>query len=238
MRGRIVLPPAVCGGGWSEPLALRPVPEGVRRDLERIWTTEARAEHASIAAFSKVALELLALGAPPALVAGCQRAALQEVRHAQLCFAVASAYAGRPLAPGPLPEALSGDAPDLARLARESLLDGCVGEGLTAETARLGAESARDPEVARVLRVLGRDEAGHAALAWAIVEWAVERGGEALRRALVDALRRAAPPGLAELPEHGRIGGSTLTLLFETLRVGREHATGAPNELLEALEEK
>ncbi|HWC75384.1 MAG TPA: hypothetical protein VG454_15725, partial [Gemmatimonadales bacterium] len=119
VRGRWVITsvaPAAEPAGWTEALALAPVPEAARRVLADVWTVEARAEHAAVAAFSKLALELMALGAPPDLVARANRAAIQEVEHARLCFAVASAYAGRALEPAPLPEALAGDTPDLSRL--------------------------------------------------------------------------------------------------------------------------
>ena len=68
------------------------VPPGPLRDaVVKAWTTAARAEHASVASFARFTLQLLHLGAPADLVADAQQAALDEVRHARLCFGVASA---------------------------------------------------------------------------------------------------------------------------------------------------
>lgn len=226
VRGRKVKTPvetAPVDAGWSElpgaPAAPAPVPAELRPELARIWTEEAQLEHAAIAAFSKLSLELMALGAPPALVARTHRAALDEVEHARLCFAMASAYAGHPLGPAPLREALVGDTADLRRLARESLLDGCIGEGMAAEMARLGAEHARDPEVVRVMKVQAADERSHAELSWAMVEWCLGHGGEALRRELLAALGEARMPACHDLPEHGRVGRLLLEPHFAALVV-------------------
>src|SRR5207248_1646672 len=75
-----------------------------REELARSWLVEARAEHASIAAFSALSLDLMAVGAPPRLLERAHRAALDEIVHARVCFALASAYAGEELAPGAFPD--------------------------------------------------------------------------------------------------------------------------------------
>jgi hypothetical protein len=205
---------------WTAPVELAPVGEDERALLAEIWTDDARAEHASVAAFAKLTLELVALGAPPQLVARASYAAVQEVEHARLCFALASAYRGAPLGPAPLPEAVVGDVVELDRIARESLLDGCMCEGIAAEAAQLGAQSATDPAVARVLRIQAADEAQHAELAWAIVEWCISLGGEPLRTLLREALGEATLPRCHDLhlPAHGRIGKHVLEPRFEQLR--------------------
>jgi hypothetical protein len=64
-----------------------------RAVLAAAWTQDALVEHASVAAFARTTLELMALGAPAELVAGAQAAAADEVRHARVSFALASAYA-------------------------------------------------------------------------------------------------------------------------------------------------
>jgi hypothetical protein len=219
VRGRRVVTPVKREhSDWNEPATLMPVPDEVRRMLAEIWTEEAQAEHAAVAAFSKLALELIAMGAPPRLLHRANRAAMQEVRHARLCFALASAYRGEPVSPGPLPSALSGDHTSLAKLARESIIDGCLREGLAAEIARLGAEHARDPEVARVLRIQARDELGHARLAWEIVEWCLAEGDESVRCAALQAVDEAGMPRVDDLPEHGRVGRDRIAPIFEAMR--------------------
>jgi hypothetical protein len=66
------------------------------------WTKLGQMEHASIAAFARLQLQLLALGAPPDLVQACNQALIDETAHTRLCFGLASAYAGRGIGPGPL----------------------------------------------------------------------------------------------------------------------------------------
>jgi hypothetical protein len=138
------------------------------------WLEDALGEHASIAAFARAAQELLAVGAPAELVAGCQRAALDEVRHARACLGIASRLAGVRLAFGPLAP-LAPRAPSLARLAADTFVEGCVEETLGAVIAERRLAAERDPRVRGVLRMRARDEARHAALAWRTVAWAAAR---------------------------------------------------------------
>src|SRR5262249_9106811 len=63
------------------------------------FAREAAFEHASIAAFSRVALGLLGLGAPAELVAETHAAALDEVEHARVAFALSSAFGGEARGP-------------------------------------------------------------------------------------------------------------------------------------------
>lgn len=47
------------------------------------WSLAAQQEHASIASFSKFSLELMAVGAPAALLVRAHEAALDEINHAR-----------------------------------------------------------------------------------------------------------------------------------------------------------
>jgi hypothetical protein len=134
-----------------------------------------------------------------------------------LCFGVASAYAGRKLGPAPLPQALEGDTVDIARVAREALLDGCLREGLAAEIAATGASTAIDPAIARVLRIQAREEAQHAELCWAIVAWAIEREGTGMRDMLLAQVIRAPFPRCDDLPEYGRVPRSVVAPMYDAL---------------------
>ena len=174
------------------------VPERTRRVLAKLWLEDARGEHASVPAFEHLALDLLAAAAPEYLVAGARRAALEEVEHATICFAIASSYGGMDLraswgrsAPVWRPAAGSRRAL-LMRLAVESLIDGCIEEGIAAESARLGARHATEPAIRRALDRIAREEAGHADLACAIVDWAIRE-----EPSLLPALRE-------ELEDHGQ----------------------------------
>ncbi len=215
---RVVAAPAVDGTGWETERAIpdaSPLSPEVRGALARLWMESARGEHASVPAFSRLSLSLVALGAPARLVEAAHRAALEEIEHARLGFSFASAYAGEPVGPGPLPElqrASAVTATSLAALAAESLIDGCLLEGVAAEVARRALFRARDRQVRAALAVIARDEASHAELAWDVVQWCCERGGEGVRRRLTAALGAAPasmtapriPEALADvLADHG-----------------------------------
>lgn len=217
VRGRRCVTPLATTDEWIADVEVAPVPAPVLPILRTVWTQEAQAEHAAIAAFAKLSLELIALGAPPDLVIRAHRAALQEVQHARLCFGVASAYAGTTLGPAPLPEALAGDTVDLDRVAREALLDGCLREGLAAEIAATGASTAIDPAIARVMRIQAREEAQHAELCRAIVKWAIGRGGEPMRDMLLGQVSRAAFPRCDDLPEYGRVPHAVVAAMHAAL---------------------
>ena len=154
------------------------------------WTQAALMEHASIAAFARFALELLALGAPPHLVHDATSAMADEQRHAAACFALASAYAGTPLGPGKLDVAHALDTVDLERVAVTTFLEGCIGETVAAVEARELAARAIDGVVAETLRVIAADESRHSALAWRFLRWALERGGAELARTVTAVLDR------------------------------------------------
>ncbi len=103
-------------------------------------------------------------------------------------------------------------ATSLAALAAESLIDGCLLEGVAADVAQQALAHARDERARAALAVIARDEASHAELAWDVVLWCCDRGGEAVRRRLLAALEKAPtavpspniPAGLAaELADHG-----------------------------------
>jgi hypothetical protein len=191
--------------------------------LAREWEMDAKLEHASIASFARLTLELLALGAPPDLVLLSQAASIDEIEHARLCFALASRYGGAAIGPGPLnvAGALS-ESTDLAALAAETVREGCVGETLAALLANEQLEAATDPEARQVLTRIAADEARHAELSWKIVRWAIAQGGERVSRAATAAFERAlaelaAPPeatcatvtaDVANWHAHGRLQAS------------------------------
>ena len=66
--------------------------------LAEEWIENARSEHASVPAFSRLSLTLMSLGAPARLVEGAHRAALEEIEHARLAFALAGATRVKPVA--------------------------------------------------------------------------------------------------------------------------------------------
>ena len=185
-----------------------------RRLLADAWARSGQFEHASVASFARVVLDLLAHAAPPELVEAAQTACGEEVRHARLCFALASAYAGEALGPGPLLAPAAPPSADLAELAAATVLEGCINETCAALEALTARDLCEEPVVREVLAEIAADEARHAALAWRTVAWALRVGGEPVRDAVRAAFRRglAADEGPTETdgcpPGQGRLSAS------------------------------
>lgn len=148
------------------------VSEAARAEALGLWRRAARAEHASIASFARFALELLALGAPPELLADATAAMADELRHARQCLGVVVALGGEAEGPGPLRVAGALDEePVLSQVLVGTLREGCVNETLAAAEARAAAARCQDPAIREVLEGIARDEEAHAALAWRAVRW-------------------------------------------------------------------
>lgn len=192
--GRPALPPVEPGGAWATQAVELTVDPAVRDELAARWRENGRTEHASVAAFARLTLDLLAVGAPPTLIAAAQRDALDEVRHAETCFALARAIDGRSRSPGAFPEAAATQRPARSRvvalcaLAVDSLIDGAVNEGVSARIAAALARRCDDGPFRAALRGIAADEGRHAAHGWDVVEWCVAQGGEPVARALVGAV--------------------------------------------------
>jgi hypothetical protein len=185
--------------GWSEG-ALPKVSSLSREEraaLAAAWTKDALLEHASVASFARFSMVLLAAGAPADLIEAAHRASLDEIRHARLCFALASGFAGEAVEPGafPLGKSLDIDS-SLIGLATSTVIEGCIGETVAAIRAAEQLARAEDPAVRDALAIIAEDEARHAELAWKTVLWAIKEGGEpvreAVRRAFSEALGGAA----------------------------------------------
>ncbi len=240
--GASVVAERASGAGWIDELSpeVNALDATTRAALAAAWRDDAFAEHASIAAFTRVAMQLIAVAAPPELLEGAHRAALDEVRHARLCFTLASMYGARWEAPGPIaPDAIRHAVCDRASLAREALLEGCLGEGVAAAIARASRDTAEDPAVMGALATIADDEARHCELAWSILGWCLETGGAAVAQAVDDALRALAAADFSlELPagvdaaawaSHGRVDPARAEALHEaTARSVAERAWRHP----------
>jgi hypothetical protein len=207
-----------------------------RRAVARGWLDDALAEHASVASFARATLELLAVAAPPALLAAHQRAGLQEIRHAERCFALARAYGGGAVDPGPIAVPLPRGG-GLARLACDTFVEGCVNETIGALLAARALEACTVTPVRDVLRIIAAEEAAHAALAWKTLAWALKEGGAEVARAVLDRARRAAAVNVyiahesaaTDLRAHGRLDDAAIRsathdawqLVIEPLLAGR-----------------
>lgn len=151
---------------------------------EAPWLADAQVEHASVAAFARLSLQLLALGAPVELVRDAQLASLDELRHAEFFFALASQEAGSQLRPGALDVAGALDDLSLAALIESNLLEGCLGETRAAEHLRRRAQRVTDPELKAALLAIADDETRHAALAFRVLAWCRETAPELTRSSI------------------------------------------------------
>jgi len=208
-------------GDWCSSLApgLHALRPSERAELAGHWTECALAEHASVASFARFALELLALGAPPELLLRAQQAMADEVRHARDAFALASAYRGQSIGPGPLDVEGALTPPSLASVLRTALLEGCIGETVAAVEAAEALAVVKDDAVRAALSRVAPDEAAHAELAFRFVKWALDQAGPDLRDELVaEAMRIVDGAGRAArvddtsnmrpaLTSHGALGG-------------------------------
>ncbi len=162
------------------------------RALGEAWERDALLEHASIASFARATLELMEHGAPAALIEATQRASLDEIRHASLCFALASRHLGRPIRAGAV-EACGPRGGSRADLAVRVFFEGCVGETIAALVADRSLTGCSDEEARSALEIIAGDEARHAELAWETLAWAIGTGGEDARETLALAVAAARP---------------------------------------------
>jgi hypothetical protein len=188
---------------WALPAPAPPLGLGgtVRRALGQAWLADARMEHASVAAFERLARHLALLGAPSALQAEARRAADDERRHAAACFALAGRLLGLRLGAPPVP--VPHDVPPtLAALAVDSLVEGCLGEGAAALQAEWALPHCTDAATACTLAAIATEEAAHARLAAAVVAWAEGVGGAAVHQAVRRARAHLPAPPPSEALGH------------------------------------
>jgi hypothetical protein len=142
------------------------------------WAIAGSGEHASVAAFARLSLQLLRLGAPSDLLRGVHQAAMDEVGHAEICWAIAQRFGAPRVSAGPFPfpDSIAVDA-DLPALAAAAVREGCLAETLGAHVVSVAAELASELEVQAALRRIAREEAAHAVLSFRIIAWALRVGG-------------------------------------------------------------
>lgn len=156
------------------------------------WLSDAGFEYTSVASFARAALELMAVGAPAELIRDCHLAALDELRHAEVCAEIAWSLGAAPVVPRVVP-ALAPREASWVRIAVDTFLEGCVGETLAALVLRAAAAECPEPELRAALEAIAEDEERHAALAWRTLRVALERGGEPVVEALHEAAAGARP---------------------------------------------
>lgn len=186
------------------------VPPHARAGLAAEWRENGRKEHAAVASFGRTLLDLMALGADAELLAALHRDALDELRHAEACFALAAALDGQHVRAGAFAGArsrralLPGRRLALVQVAIEALIDGALNEAVAARI--LGRLAKGGGPLADLLRRIAADEARHAAHSWAVVRWCVREGGLLVKMALRGAARALPKRMRGDLPAPARRG--------------------------------
>lgn len=147
-----------------------------RERLGRAWIETGLAEHASVAAFARFVLHLMSLGAPPDLLLEAIRAMGDEVHHARLCFGIARQFTSQPAGPGRMDLAGTFEQrDDPISILRGAILEGCFGETVSAQSARVALERTEDTNIRAALTRIVDDESRHAALSWRFVGWMLQQ---------------------------------------------------------------
>jgi hypothetical protein len=177
---------ACVGGRCPEGLAPS-VPRGAADPLGAWLAANAHLEAASIDAFEILATELGAHRAPPAFIQAARAAIADERRHADTVGRLATSRGAAP----PAVQVSRGPVRNLETIARENAVEGCVRETYAALLAFRQALAATDPAIRRAMGGIARDEARHAALAWAVDGWSQPLLAPAARRRVREARHEA-----------------------------------------------
>jgi hypothetical protein len=155
---------------WASSTAAA-LPQSLRDDLAEMWRARMVSEHRSCGIFNLYALDLAGAGAPAEFLSLACRAALDEVRHAELFARLASLYSGRPETPPPGIPPMPDDPeiPIRLQVAREALHLGISSETFSAVSLVEMHVRAVDPVVKQVAAVVISDEIYHARMGWAFV---------------------------------------------------------------------
>jgi hypothetical protein len=142
---------------------------GTRARLGRQWASRAQAELRVAGVFTVVAHDLLEQGADPAVLHIAARAVSDEVRHADLCRALAERYVGRPVAwpvAGRSAMPSLSRAPASLRATLHTVAMGCVNETIASAWLEESLQRVTAPAARAVIRELIADDIHHARLGW------------------------------------------------------------------------
>ncbi len=213
---------------WERSTAAQLTP-AQRERAARTWRTRGQAEYLAVSTFSVLSMDLCAAGVPADFLSAVHQAAIDEVRHAELCVRLTSLYSGAPEIP---PLGLSDLPDDPARPKRlqalsNALLVSCVAETYATTAVAVMRDEAVDPCVQAVLKIIYADEIRHARLGWSFLAWSLREGGAAAITAAAEMVPVAvkacanvveAPRSLdvidAVLRGHGLMGAAEERVLF------------------------
>lgn len=210
------------GDGWSTGVSFELPEQAIRQRVLDAWISAAQEEHSAVASFSRFNLELMALGAPADLVRRSTQAVVDEIEHAELCFAVASFLAGEPIEAGPIEIGGSLDrSVDPGMVLVAAIIEGCVNETVSAVQVREAARGVADEGLAKALAQVAIEEERHAELNWAFVRWLLDQHPELREVAQLTFASVVLPPEPAADPDSDALAA------FGVLCERRQHRMAA-----------
>ena len=157
---------------WNTPMSVSMIENSTyNHDVGIKWLQQAEGEHASIASFARHTLQLMSIGAPSELLEASQAAAIDEIKHAKMCYGLASTFMDKEVIPGVLDVDKSLNELELKDIIRSIIQEGCMEETLAAIEAHYRESLAQDPFVKVALKEIAEDETKHAKLAWDTIGW-------------------------------------------------------------------
>ena len=201
-EGKPQLAQLVPGRDWSQnqPAArTRSLTPRERRSVGEYWLRTARLEHASVASFHQFSLDLLRFGAPPELLIRANKAAKDEIEHAQAAFALAESYLKFPLQPSAW-ELKCKPVNTWADFAESIAREAAINETLAVIMASVQLQRATDPAVRLLLIRIINEESEHAELAWDTLRWCLREGGPEVKERLKIVFSEQHIPSASEFP--------------------------------------
>ena len=182
---------SVSRNDWAHAMApdLDELDSAARSTLAEHYTRAGLMEHASIAAFARFVIDLLALGAPPQLVEDAQGALADELAHAQICFGLASEYGGASRGPGRIDVEGALQSGSSSAILETTFREMCIGETCAAMEVAESAQRATEPTVRAALERIAADETRHATLGWKFVKWLLDGQSASERGRSLERLR-------------------------------------------------
>jgi len=141
---------------------------------------------AALIAFEELAIRLVSIGAPTALVRRCHGAAADQRLHVRLLAGVA--HRRGVSVPDPKNQKVPAS---LFEVALDNAAEGCAGDTWAALVAWARSERAQTTELRRIFRRIATDKTRHGQLAWDLDAWLMPRLS-VRQRAEVDAARNGA----------------------------------------------
>jgi len=147
----------------------------LNQEIALAFSNQGEGEHASVASFARHTLQLMSMGAPATLLIGSQQSAIDEIKHAKMCYGIAKSFLGAKIQPNTLNIDGSVKTMRKSEIIQSVIAEGCIGETVAAVRAQLSAHYAKEQKVKGILEEIAADETNHSQLAWNTVQWAIRR---------------------------------------------------------------